>query len=77
MRSVTLTPPSKPGDGDSLLKIRANDPPIRQTSFRHAERKRLPRQLEKQSSDDGRRVLQPPSGGPMVWRRRRRWDLID
>ncbi len=92
MRSVTLTPPSKPDGHPPPLrqasnradtsvpfakrkghdvgavrepparrgcpfKIRASDPPIRQTSFRHAERKRLPRQLEEQSSDDGRRIL--------------------
>ena len=74
MRSVTLTPPRKPGNGNPLLKIRTNVPPIRQTSFRHAERKRLQRQLEKQSSDDGRQNPKSPSGGPTVWRRRRRWN---
>ena len=54
MRSVTLAPPCKPGNGNSLLKVRASVPPIRQTSFRHAERKRLQHQLEEQSSNDGR-----------------------
>ncbi len=73
MRSVTLTPPCKPGNGNSLLKVRANVLPIRHTSFRHAERKRLQHQLEEQSSNDGRQNLNLPHGGPTVWRRRRRW----
>ena len=74
MRSVTLTPTRKPGNGNPLLKIRADVPPIRQTSFRHAERKRLQHQLEEQSSNDGRQNLNLPHGGPTVWRRRRRWN---
>ncbi len=39
------------------FKIRANVLSIRQTPFRHAERKRLQRQLEEQSSNDGRQNL--------------------